>query len=440
MWQSFVCAMIAAVTLQAYNPFRTGKLVLYQVRYHTTWREFEILPFVFLGVLGGLYGSVLIRLNMLYARLRERWRIARYPVVEVIAVTLLTSLIAFPSRLLRTQSSELLYNLFADCADLADDNLGLCSAQTRSIALILLLLAASLVGCLLTSVTFGLHLPAGVILPAMVIGALYGRVVGLVMQAWQQAFPALLLFRSCATDGACVTPGTYAIIGAASCLGGTTRMTISTVVIMFELTGALTYVLPIMVAVMISKWVGDACTGRGIFESWIDHLALPFLDSRDGSTAVPDLSVDHVMTLAANMAVLTASGHSVQSVIDLLNANRYAGYPVLASPTDAALLGYISRDALIGALEETSLAHPQSHLGSQVYFQRPSYPSAAPVVDLTAYVDTAPVALSPAVSLRFAMNLVQQLGLQKVLLTEKGLLKGIITRKDVWYALKMANS
>ena len=49
MWQSFVCAMIAAVTLQAINPFRTGKLVLFQVTYHSGWHAFELAPFAILG-------------------------------------------------------------------------------------------------------------------------------------------------------------------------------------------------------------------------------------------------------------------------------------------------------------------------------------------------------------------------------------------------------
>jgi chloride channel 3/4/5 len=63
----------------------------------------------------------------------------------------------------------------------------------------------------------------------------------------------------------CITPGTYALVGAAAAMGGMTRLTgkykciyiildvitiflVSLVVIMFELTGALTYVLPIMIA------------------------------------------------------------------------------------------------------------------------------------------------------------------------------------------------
>ena len=43
--------------------------------------------------------------------------------------------------------------------------------------------------------------------------------------------------------------------------------TVSLVVIMFELTGGLTYIVPIMVAVMISKWVGDALVRDGMYLS-----------------------------------------------------------------------------------------------------------------------------------------------------------------------------
>ena len=39
----------------------------------------------------------------------------------------------------------------------------------------------------------------------------------------------------------------------------------SLVVIMFELTGGLNYIVPIMVAVMISKWVADAFIKDGMY-------------------------------------------------------------------------------------------------------------------------------------------------------------------------------
>lgn len=75
----------------------------------------------------------------------------------------------------------------------------------------------------------------------------------------------------------------------------------SLVVIMFELTGGVRYIVPLMAAAMASKWVGDAL-GRQVIQFPVDfllcivssryilqgiydaHIALngyPFLDSKD---------------------------------------------------------------------------------------------------------------------------------------------------------------
>lgn len=40
---------------------------------------------------------------------------------------------------------------------------------------------------------------------------------------------------------------------------------VSLVVIMFELTGGLVYIVPLMVAVLTSKWVGDAFVKEGMY-------------------------------------------------------------------------------------------------------------------------------------------------------------------------------
>ena len=74
--------------------------------------------------------------------------------------------------------------------------------------------------------------------------------------------------------------GVYALIGAAAALGGVTRMTISLVVIMFELTGGLTYVMPIMFACVTAKWVGDAFESRGIYDAHIELNEYPYLDNK----------------------------------------------------------------------------------------------------------------------------------------------------------------
>lgn len=52
MWKSFVCASVAAVVLRAYDPFRTGQTALYHVKYDTDWHGFEIVSFIFMGIIG----------------------------------------------------------------------------------------------------------------------------------------------------------------------------------------------------------------------------------------------------------------------------------------------------------------------------------------------------------------------------------------------------
>lgn len=433
MWQSFVCAMVAAVTLQAFNPFRTGKLVLYQVTYLTQWHGFEIVPFAILGVLGGLYGGLLIKLNMFIARLRKNYSIIKNPVIEVAVVALATAFINFPNKFMRAQSTELVATLFSECSQLKDERLGLCGASPTPVVVSSLVAAAGL-GFLLTSVTFGLMVPAGIILPSMAIGALLGRAVGLLMRTWQEDFPDLLIFNACEPDVPCVTAGTYAIVGAAAALAGATRMTVSIVVIMFELTGALNYVLPIMISVMLSKWVGDVFGKRGIYESWINFRGYPFLDNRD-DTPVPDVAVLHIMTRIEDLVVLPATGLTLQSLDRLLKQHAFRGFPVIAETSDPLLLGYISRTELSYALR-AALSPPRNlPPTAEAFFSHQPLADPNATLDLRPWMDQTPITLSGKSSLQLAADMFLKLGLRYVLFVDQGLLRGLMTKKDVWFVL-----
>ena len=437
MWQSFVCAMVAAVTLQAFNPFRTGQLVLYQVTYTTGWHGFEMVPFALLGIIGGVYGGLFIKLNMKIARWRKMSRISDFPVLEVTLVAVLTAIINYPNLFMRAQSSELVYTLFAECAALTDDQFGICQTGAAKAGIIVLLLLAAVLGFVFASITFGLQIPAGIILPSMAIGALYGRALGIVVELIQKAFSGSLLFSSCEQDIACVTPGTYAIIGAASALGGVTRMTVSIVVIMFELTGALTYVLPIMIAVMLSKWVGDAFGKRGIYETWIHFNAYPFLDNRE-DTLIPDVPVSQIMTRVDELATLAATGYTLDTLHDFLVTNPFRGFPVVSDQTNNIFLGYITRTELVFALKAAA-AEPRSlPPTTEVYFSH--QPDADPLqtVDLRPWMDQTPITLNGKSTLRLTIDMFQKLGLKYVLFCDKGALQGLLTKKDVWYILDSA--
>lgn len=99
----------------------------------------------------------------------------------------------------------------------------------------------------LVIISYGCKVPAGIFVPSMAIGASFGRMVGIMVQALHESFPNAAFFASCKPDVPCITPGTYAFLGAGAALSGIMHLTISVTVIMFELTGALTYILPTMV-------------------------------------------------------------------------------------------------------------------------------------------------------------------------------------------------
>lgn len=110
------------------------------------------------------------------------------------------------------------------------------------------------------------------------MGAIVGRIVGIIMETIAQNYG---FTEECLTGEGCITPGLYAIVGAAAVLGGVTRMTVSLVVIMFELTGGVRYIVPLMAAAMASKWVGDALGKQGIYDAHIGLNGYPFLDSKE---------------------------------------------------------------------------------------------------------------------------------------------------------------
>lgn len=122
--------------------------------------------------------------------------------------------------------------------------------------MILSLAIATVLRIFLVIISYGCKVPAGIFVPSMAIGASFGRMVGILVQALHERFPDSHFFSACQPDVPCITPGTYAFLGAAAALSGIMHITVSVVVIMFELTGALTYILPTMVSLsrMHQSW------------------------------------------------------------------------------------------------------------------------------------------------------------------------------------------
>lgn len=127
--------------LQSMDPFRTGKLVLFQVSYDRDWHYFELPAFILIGIFGvslwtlcmmvllltrwqGLYGGLVIKFNLQVAAFRRK-NLATHGIAEAVTLAVITAIIGYLNRFLRIDMTEMMSLLFRECEGGGDHN-GLC--------------------------------------------------------------------------------------------------------------------------------------------------------------------------------------------------------------------------------------------------------------------------------------------------------------------------
>ena len=283
LFRTFFCCIAAALSLKFFNPYGTSKIVLFEVRYVSDWRYFELITFAFLGIAGGVAGALFIKASRFWAKsFRRIAAIKQYPILEVFLVALLTGLLSFWNRYAKLPTTELLFELARPCDKEVET--GLCPQNKDEIPSVIGYLAiAFLIKAFLTIMTFGIKVPAGIYVPSMVVGGIMGRIVGHTIQYITLAYPDLVLFTNCPADGGaegCITPGVYALIAAGATMCGVTRLSVTLAVILFELTGSLDHVLPFSLAVLVAKWTADAVEPLSIYDLLLEMNSYPYLDTK----------------------------------------------------------------------------------------------------------------------------------------------------------------
>ena len=184
-------------------------------------------------------------------------------------------------------------------------------------------------------VLFGVALPSGNFIPGMAIGALLGRLHAkmLISNGLAEARDA----------------GVYALMGSAAVLGGMTRMTLTLTVILVEVTQDISLLPPLMLALAISRAVGDALTPS--FDDvmmWL--LSLPYLPE-EPPHVLEVLTAQDVMS----SGLVTLREQSTVGEILRVLETPHNGFPVLgdaAGPTSHLVCGMILRRQLNVILEE----------------------------------------------------------------------------------------
>ena len=220
LWRAFLCSLCAAMVLKALNPTGTGKLVLFETNYGTSYKPQHYLVFILLGIFGGLFGGVFCKANFFWSKSFRKYGIIKNnPVFEVFLVVLVTVLLQYPNPMTREPGDAIIKNLLVDCRTSKESWVCRMEAKDHKSGYIGWLIYGVIVKLVLTTVTFGCKVPSGIIIPALDAGAFFGRLMG----QWIST----------------ISPGIFAMVGAAAFLAGVSRMTISLCVIMFEVADSL---------------------------------------------------------------------------------------------------------------------------------------------------------------------------------------------------------
>ncbi|KAH8696060.1 putative voltage-gated chloride channel [Talaromyces proteolyticus] len=441
LFRTFFCCIAATLSLKFLNPYGTGKIVPFEVRYVSDWEIFEMGLFILLGVLGGVAGALFIKGTGMWARSFRRISIIkRWPILEVALVAFITGIISFWNRYTKLGVAELLEELTVPCDPTGVTKTGLCPEKDEILGVVKYLLWAFVIKGFLTTITFGLKVPAGIYVPSMVVGGLMGRMVGHLTQYFVVTYPDFFLFANCPAEPgveSCVTPGVYAMIAAGATMCGVTRLSITLAVILFELTGSLNHVLPFSVAILCAKWTADAIEPRSIYDLLTDMNDYPFLDNK--GHPVSDQTLGDLSRSTGKHRIIDISRSPLVKAKDLRGKLDYL---LMAGELDSALP--IVRDTiLVGLIPITDLEFAldklddedteyciMSHDSTWTDNSSEHEEGAEVVHDFTIYIDPSPVALDVHSPLDLVYQCFVKLGLRYICVLGNGKFQGLVHKKQ----------
>ncbi|CAF3810056.1 unnamed protein product, partial [Rotaria magnacalcarata] len=320
------------------------------------------------------------------------------------------------------------------------------------------LLWALIVQITLVIFTIGTKIPSGLIVPSISIGAIAGRLIGIITEqaAFQNQHLAILRHECGVSNEHCVTPGLYAVVGACAFLGGVSRMTVSLVVIMSEVTGGLSYIVPLMITALTAKWIGDAF-GEGIYEEYVKLSGYPYLKNREsfpftlkaGEAIRPNRSGQNLP-----LACIIQDGMTIAQIDSVIRNHPHSVYPVIISEDFPCIVGKLQRRDLLAVLKsrkmQQTLAQTKPLLNRKVslvsmsnLLNKSGQPSslgmrrasialqASKTLQLHKLVDRAPIIVTDQTPVEAVVDMFRKLGCRQIFVTKNGRLQGILTRKDI---------
>ncbi|MEP7194431.1 MAG: chloride channel protein, partial [Actinomycetota bacterium] len=213
-------------------------------------------------------------------------------------------------------------------------------AGKYTIVFLLVLLVAKMFA---TSLTIGIGGSGGVFAPSLFIGAMLGSAFGEIMHI--------------VAPGIAGPVGAYGLIGMGAVFAGAARAPITAVVIMFELTGEYTIILPLMSAIVLATFISQRIAPRDtIYTLKLRRRGVDLSSKAQSSPRADAIPVSAVMlrvptSLRASDSLMKAAralARSPQGVLPVVDA-------------DGAYCGTVSAHSVVEALADGE--HDATHVG-----------------------------------------------------------------------------
>ncbi|CAL9105226.1 putative chloride channel-like protein CLC-g isoform X1 [Musa acuminata AAA Group] len=470
IWRAFFTTAVVAVTLRALidicergkcGLFGKGGLIMYDVTSDTvTYHIADLPPVILLGVIGGILGSLynflMLKVLRVCSLVNEKGRAYRLLLAATVSIFISCCLFGLPwlapcrpclkedcpsmGQPGSFKNFQCPPNHYNDLASLFfntnDDTIRkLYSSETnddfQKSSIMLSFVASYVLGIL----SYGVAAPFGLFVPIILTGASYGRLIGMLMGANSN-----------------LDHGLFAVLGSASFLGGTMRMTVSVCVIILELTNNLLLLPLVMLVLLISKTVADSFNPN-IYDLILKLKGLPYLEDH----AEPYMRQLTVSDVVAGPLRTFNGVEKVGNIIHILKTTGHHAFPVIDEPpfsSSPVLYGLILRAHLLSLLKKKCflptctlssfdaskqfVADDFAKRGSGKHDRIEDIEVTAEememYIDLHPFTNTSPYTVVETMSLAKALTLFRQVGLRHLLIVPKSSCRapvvGILTRHD----------
>uniref|UniRef100_A0A1I8ENK5 Chloride channel protein n=1 Tax=Wuchereria bancrofti TaxID=6293 RepID=A0A1I8ENK5_WUCBA len=373
-WRGFFAAACSAATFSLLrlwiNPFEVTVAALFQTKFrHLSYYPEELLIFACIGGICGLAGALFILIHRRYVLFLRRNNFMkrlfqRHWIVYPLTISILYSTITYPHGLGQYLTGQIVFarslrDFFANCTwHVSPLHVEACSEflimRWKIHDSVFIELGVFIVAFyFLVIVSSTLPVPAGIFMPAFVIGAAIGRFIGELMAL---GYPNG--FRN--DRQLLILPGIYSVVGLSSAFSllvkhkfneycptfststgavsfcGAVTHTVSVSVIAFELTGQLLHILPVMIAVLLSNIVCSSLQ-PSFFDSIIKIKHLPYFPDIPKSTSwVHEIRVEQIMVKNVKFLTKQSTYYELQEL--LTTTHKLMAYPLVDDPCELFIL------------------------------------------------------------------------------------------------------